>query len=113
MQNPVAITLLNEANALVDTWLGHFDLGLAYLLDRQFAQADSEFDQCLKRRGETLSSDGLLLFGLFPSAHYYQGRAREGLKTEGFANAYRRFIEIRGTANEDPLLPEARRRVGQ
>jgi serine/threonine protein kinase/tetratricopeptide (TPR) repeat protein len=107
-----AVNLLNEANNLVDTWLGHFVLGRAYLQDGQFAQADSEFDQCLKRRGETLAPDDLLLFGYLPDVHYYQGRAREGLKTERFADSYRRYLDIRGKAGEDRLLPDARRRLG-
>ena len=34
-----AIKLLTDANALVDTWIGHFDLGRAYLDDRGFTQA--------------------------------------------------------------------------
>jgi eukaryotic-like serine/threonine-protein kinase len=107
-----AITLLSEANNLVDTWIAHFELGRAYLEDHQFAQADSEFDQCLKRRGETLASDDLSLFGYLPLVHYYQGRAREGLRTEGFADSYRRYIEIRGKSDEDQLLSDARRRTG-
>jgi hypothetical protein len=40
---------------MLDTWIGHFDLGRAYLAAGQFPQADSEFDRCFKRRGETLS----------------------------------------------------------
>ena len=50
-----AVTALTEANGLLDTWIGHFDLGRAYLEAGQFPQADSEFDRCLKRRGEALS----------------------------------------------------------
>ena len=50
-----AIKALTEANALVDTWFGRFDLGRAYLAARAYPQADSEFDQCIARRGEALS----------------------------------------------------------
>ena len=50
-----AIKSLSEANDILDTWIGHFDLGRAYLAAGQFPQADSEFDRCLKRRGEALS----------------------------------------------------------
>ena len=82
--------------------------------DGKFAQADSEFDQCIKRRGEALSlfSDSQPAFGYFPQVYYYQGRAREGLKTVGFAESYRRYLEIRATPGEDPLLPDVRRRAG-
>ena len=47
-----AIKVLTEANTLLDTWIGHFDLGRAYLAAEAFTQADAEFDRCLKRRGE-------------------------------------------------------------
>ena len=50
-----AIQLLNDANAADDTWLGHFDLGRAYLAGGAYAQADSEFDRCIQRRGEALT----------------------------------------------------------
>ena len=55
------IKLLTEANELLDTWIGHFDLGRAYLEAGQFAQADSEFDRCIKRRCELLSRPPLQL----------------------------------------------------
>ena len=50
-----AIILLNEANRLLDTWIGRFALGRAYLEAGMLVQADSEFDQCIKRRGEAVS----------------------------------------------------------
>jgi tetratricopeptide (TPR) repeat protein len=110
---PEAIKFLTDANTVVDTWLGHFDLGRAYLEAGEFTRADSEFDICIKRRGETLS---LLnedpTYGLFPPVYYYQGRAREGLQTEGFAASYREYLKIRGNSTEDPLLPEIRKRAG-
>ena len=78
-----AIKLATDAIALLDTWIAHYELGRAYLAAGMFAQADSEFDQCLnKRRGEGLSLfvDEEPTFGYFPMAYYYQGRVREGMK---------------------------------
>ena len=108
-----AIKVLTEANALLDTWLGHFDLGRAYLEAGAFIQADSEFDRCLTRRGEALS---LLLdeeptYAHFAPVYYYQGRVREGLKTAGFAESYRAYLILRGQSKEDPLVREVRRRA--
>jgi eukaryotic-like serine/threonine-protein kinase len=110
-----AVEALTQANALVDTWLGHFNLGRAYLEAGQFLQADSEFDRCLKRRGEALQ---LILgdeptFAYVPLVYYYQGRVREGLGTAGFADSYRKYLEIRGTSTDDPLVPEIRKRIGE
>ncbi len=109
-----AIKALTAANDLLDTWIGDFDLGRAYLDAGLFAQADSQFDRCLKRRGEALSLflDEEPTFGYFPPVLYYQGRVREGLKNAGFADSYRAYLAIRGKSAEDPLVPEARRLAG-
>ena len=106
--------LLTQANALVDTWLGHFSLGRAYLAAEQFAQADSEFERCLKRRGEALQ---VILgdeptYAYVPSVYYYQGRVREGMKEKDPTDSYRRYLEVprqlhRGS--ERARDPQARR----
>jgi tetratricopeptide (TPR) repeat protein len=108
-----AIAFFNEANTTLDTWLGHFDLGRAYLEAGLFTQADSEFDRCLSRRGEALALfNDEPSFGYLPPVYYYQGRAREGLKTERFTESYREYIKIRGASHDDPLLQEVKRRAG-
>jgi len=109
-----AVKLFTEANNLLDTWIGRFDLGRAYLEAGAFAEADSEFDRCIKRRGEALALFlDLPTYGYFPPVYYYQGRAREGMKTAGFADSYKKYLMIRGGAGEDPLLADVRRRAGQ
>ena len=109
-----AIASLTAANGLLDTWVGRFDLGRAYLEAGAFAQADSEFDRCLKRRGEAISLflDEEPSYGFLPPVYYYLGRVREGLKAAGFAESYRTYLNIRGKSAEDPLVPDARRRAG-
>jgi len=110
-----AIKLASDAIALLDTWMAHYELGRAYLAAGMFAQADSEFDQCInKRRGEGLSLfvDEEPTFGYFPMAYYYQGRVREGMKLSGAADSYRAYLAIREKAGEDPLLADLRRRAG-
>jgi eukaryotic-like serine/threonine-protein kinase len=109
-----ALQLLTEAKNLADTWLVHLDLGLVYLEAGAFAEADSEFDTCIKRRGETLElfDDGMPTYSYVPIVYYYQGRVREGLKSPGFADSYQTYLSVRGKAGEDPLLPEIRRRLG-
>ncbi len=85
-----AIQLFTEAKDLIDTWIGRFDLGRAYLEAGAFAEADSEFDRCLKRRGEALElfMDDMPTYSYLPIVYYYQGRVREGLKSPGL----RRFL---------------------
>jgi tetratricopeptide (TPR) repeat protein/predicted Ser/Thr protein kinase len=109
-----AVKTFTEANNLLDTWMGRFDLGQAYLAIEQYPDADSEFDRCIKRRGEALALFlDLPTYGYFPPVYYYQGRAREGMKTVGFADSYKKYLSIRGKAAEDPLLADARRGAGQ
>ena len=112
---PKAIQAFTDANKLYESWVGWFDLGRAYLESGNFVEADSEFDRCIKRRGEALEffDDGMPTYSYLPAVYYYQGRVLEGLKSAGFADSYRTYLSIRAQANEDPLLPEIRRRLGQ
>jgi tetratricopeptide (TPR) repeat protein len=110
-----AIKALTDANNILDTWIGHYELARAYLEAGAFVEADAELDRCLKRRGESLELwlNNVPTYGYFPSVYYLQGRVREGLKSAGFAESYRNYLAIRGNAGEDPLVPEIRRRLGQ
>jgi serine/threonine protein kinase/tetratricopeptide (TPR) repeat protein len=107
-----AVKILTEANGVLDTWFGHFDLGRAYLEAGAFPQADSEFDRTIARRGEALSlMDEGPTYGYFPSVYFYRGRVREEMKTGGFTDSYGEYLKIRGKSTEDPLLPEIRKRA--
>jgi tetratricopeptide (TPR) repeat protein len=108
-----AISSFTQANNILDTWIGRFDLGHAYLEAGASTEADSEFDRCLKRRGEALALflDEVPTYGYFPPVYYYQGRVREGLKSAAFAEPYKQYLSIRGQAGEDTLLADVRRRV--
>jgi tetratricopeptide (TPR) repeat protein len=110
-----AVKMFSDANQLLDTWIGRFELGRAYLEAGQFVEADSEFDRCIKRRGEALEifQDSVPTFAYLPPTYYYQGRVREGLKSPGFTESYRTYLDIRGKANEDPLLADIHRRLGR
>jgi eukaryotic-like serine/threonine-protein kinase len=110
-----AIKALTEANNLLDTWIGRFELGRAYLQAGLFVESDAEFEKCIKRRGEALEIliNNVPTYGYFPPVYYYQGRAREGLNSAGFRDTYHTYLSIREKAGEDPLLPEIRRRLGQ
>lgn len=111
----LAIKNITDANNLLDTWIGRFELGRAYLEAGQFADADSEFERCIKRRGEALEllMDNTPTYGYFPYLYYYQGRVRQGLKSPAFADSYRAYLSIRGQSSEDPLVPEVRKALGQ
>jgi len=109
-QYPAAIKALTEANELVDTWIGQFDLGRAYLAASRYTQADSAFDRCLRRRGELFLNEEPT-YGYLPAVYYEQGRTREAQKSVGFADLYKQYVAIRQKAAEDPLLTEVRKRI--
>jgi tetratricopeptide (TPR) repeat protein/predicted Ser/Thr protein kinase len=110
-----AVADISEANKIVDTWIGRFDLGRAYLKAQAYAQADSEFDRCLRRRGEAIElfMDDMPTYSYLPAVYYYDGRALDGLKSPGAADFYRTYLNLRGKAGEDALLPEVHRRLRQ
>jgi tetratricopeptide (TPR) repeat protein len=110
---PRAIKILTDANSALDTWVGHFTLGRAYMDAGRFVEADSEFDLCITRRGEALTLvDEGPTYGLFPIVYYYRGRVREEMKTASFADSYREYLNIRGASKEDALVPDVRKRAG-
>ncbi len=112
---PEAIRQIAAANALLNTWIGHFYLGQAYLDAQAFTEADAEFEICTKRRGEAIElfMDNVPTYSYFPLVTYNEGRAREGMKSDGYADFYKSYLQIRGHSTEDALAADARRRVAQ
>jgi len=110
---PGAIGLFQEAQALVDMWLGHFALGRVYLKAEAFTEAYSEFELCLKRRGEVLSIffDDVPSYRYLPPLYYYLGRAQEGLGSPAASESYQKFLSIKEKGKGDPLVEDARRRL--
>jgi len=107
-----AILLLQTAQKIYDTWLGHYDLGRAYLDAGMFTEADSEFELCLRRKGEASAVflDDVPTFRVIPPLYYYLGRAQEGLKSPAAVDSYKTFISYQ-EKGVGPLLSDARRRV--
>ena len=107
-----AIELFKDAKQITDTWLGHFGLGRAYLAANAWTEADAEFENCLKRRGEAVAIylDDVPTFRSFPPTYYYLARAQEGLKSPAAADSYRTFVDIQkeGTG---PLLADAKKHL--
>jgi hypothetical protein len=76
----------------------------------EFKKADAEFDECVRRRGEAIElfNDNVPTYAYFPAVYYYDGRAREGMKSANFADAYKQYLSIRGQSKDDPLVAAAR-----
>lgn len=111
--NPTAaISLIQEAQALVDTWIGHLILGQAYLTADAYTEAYSEFETCLDRIGEVTSLflDDMPSMRYYPQIHYYLGRAQEGLKSPAAKESYQKFLDIKKNADGDQMVQDARDR---
>jgi serine/threonine protein kinase/predicted Zn-dependent protease len=110
------LKLCDEAQALVDTWLGRFNLGRGYLEAGAYAEALSEFEKCQKRRAEALSIF-LLDFPTFrylDSLDYYMGRALEGSGSPAAKEYYKKFLDIKANADpSNPLITDARKRLSE
>jgi eukaryotic-like serine/threonine-protein kinase len=110
-----AIKQISDANILLDTWIGRYELGRAYLEAGAFTDADSEFDRCSTRRGEIIElfGDNVPTYSYYPYVLYYQGRVRDGLKSPGAADFYRSYLDTRGQSSEDPLAAKLRTSASQ
>jgi len=110
-----AIAQITAANGLLDTWIGHFELGRAYLDAGAFKEADAEFQQCVKRRGETIELflDNVPTYAYFPPVYDYQGRVREAMKSDDFVTFYKNYLSIRGESKDDPVVAEIHHQIGQ
>jgi serine/threonine protein kinase/tetratricopeptide (TPR) repeat protein len=114
---PGAISLFQEALGIVDTWIGRFEMGKAYLEAKEYTEAYSEFETCLKRRGEAISVflDDLPTYYRFPAVYYYLGLAQEGLDSPAAAESFQNFLNIKeksDSAQADPMISDAKARLG-
>jgi tetratricopeptide (TPR) repeat protein/predicted Ser/Thr protein kinase len=110
-----ALKLIDEAQALVDTWLGRFALGRVYVEANAFAEAYSEFEKCEKRKGEAMSVflNDLPTVRYLDSLDYYMGRALEGQgKSAAAKEAYQKFLKIKANADTGlAMVEDARKRL--
>ncbi len=108
-----AIERFKTAQQFADTWLGRFGLGRAYLAVGAIPEADSEFDLCLKRRGEATAAllDDVPTYRFFAAVHYYQGRVHDELGSPGAKDSYAAYLAIKQRGDEQGLVADARKRL--
>jgi tetratricopeptide (TPR) repeat protein/predicted Ser/Thr protein kinase len=110
-----AMELIADANKVLDTWIGHFELGRADLEAGAFPEANAEFDQCIKRRGEAIElfDDNVPTYASFPAVYYYDGLALQGMKNPASADSFKSYLGIRGQSTDDPLVADIKHQIGQ
>ena len=105
-----AVDAMREALKLADLWLVRYYLGQAYLAAGAPAEAFSEFEACLRRRGEgyAVFLDDVPTARAVAPVSYWMGRAREGMGLIPQARAdYQTYIEGIAKGSPDPLLKDA------
>jgi tetratricopeptide (TPR) repeat protein len=108
-----AINLFTEANKVLESWMGRYDLGRAYLEAGLNVEAHSEFDLCLKRHGQAMELLDVPTYGYFPPIYYYLGRAEQGLGSPGAADSYRKFVSIQNKGDGGALFEDAKKRLAE
>ena len=109
-----AVEAFRAASQLMDVWLSHFDLGVAYVRAGHYAEAIAEFDTCAKRRGEATAIflDDVPSFRYLAALPYWRGRAQEGVGMKSSAlDNYKSFVALRSNTAKDPLVMDARERL--
>lgn len=108
-----AITSIQAAQNISDSWQGRFMLGRAYLEAKSFPEAHSEFDACLKRRGEAtaLLLDDVPSYRYFPPVCYYLGRVQEGLNIAASTESFRTFLKLKEKGEDNAMIIDTRRRI--
>ncbi len=108
-----AVDALREALKLADLWLVRFKLGQAYLEAGAPAEALSQFETCLKRRGEgyAVFLDDIPTTRAVAPIRYWMGRAHQGMGLPQAVADYQAFIAGHASGSPDPLLADATRRL--
>jgi len=110
-----AIELFRNAQQRHNSWFSRFLLGKAYVETGHFAEALTELELCIKRRGEAADVFfyDMPTLHYLPEAYYWLGRAHEGVGSISEARkAYDQFLGVRAEADtSDPLIADARKRT--
>ena len=115
-QARAALEHVRAAQKLADTWVGRVLLARIYIALEQFAEASSEIDVAMKRRGEAtaVGLDDWPTYRYFPQALYYTALAQEGLKSPAAKESMAAFLAIKKNGDEaGGLVADARRRLTQ
>jgi tetratricopeptide (TPR) repeat protein len=99
-----------------DTWMTRYLLGRAYVQAGEYQDADREFDNCERRKGEATAIyiDDVPTWRLIAPLYYYTGTARAALKRSTAADSFRTFVELKRDGDEkSALVADAEKRLAQ
>ena len=111
---PAAIEAFREGQKRHDSWFARFLLGRTYAEAGRYAEALSELESSLKRRGEAADAFfyDMPTMRYLPPVYYWLGRSQDALGAKSVAaEHYRKYLDIRSGADKDPLVADARKRL--
>ena len=111
-----AVSTFAQSLKIADTWMTRYLLGRAYVQAGEFQDADREFDNCERRKGEATAIyiDDVPTWRLIAPLHYYTGTARAALKRSTAADSFRTFVELKRDGDEkNALVADAEKRLAQ
>jgi tetratricopeptide (TPR) repeat protein len=108
-----AIIVLQDALRVVDKPISHYLLARAALDAKHYAEAYTELQTCLARRGESADgADDVPQLRYVPPYTYYLAKAQEGLGSSEATASYRAFLAMMHDPDPaDPLVADARKHV--
>jgi tetratricopeptide (TPR) repeat protein len=114
-RNAEAIDVLQESLKKTDTWLGRLELGKAYLAGGANAEALSEFEACLERKGEAtaLFLDDIPTYHQVVDVYYWLGLSQQELgMVAGAMKNYSFLVDQKSDLDKSALTEDARSRLG-
>jgi serine/threonine protein kinase/tetratricopeptide (TPR) repeat protein len=110
-----AIVALETAERASDSWIIHAELAETHFGLGAFADAERELEACLARRGEGLIAfrDDAVTARYVPPLLYQLARAKEALHRLDADESHNMFLGMEPHSQDDPLVADARRRLGR
>jgi serine/threonine protein kinase/tetratricopeptide (TPR) repeat protein len=111
-----AVSTFAQSLKSADTWMTRYLLGRAYAQAGEYQDADREFDNCERRKGEATAIyiDDVPTWRLIAPLYYYTGTARAALKRSTAADSFRTFVELKRDGDEkSTLVADAEKRLAQ
>ena len=107
-----AIAGIRESLAIDDTWLAHFYLAKALLLAGQLGDAEAELAICFARRGDGANTGNeFSSLRLVVEMTYWRARVQEAQGKPEARATYAEFLKYQSTADHDPLVLDAAKRL--
>ena len=115
-QPRVAIERVRAAQKLADSWIGRVIAARSLIEAGAFAEASSEIDAAIKRKGEAtaITLDEWPTFRYFPQVYFYKGLALDGLKSPAARDNFETFLAIKAKGDETAgLVADARKKIAE